>query len=49
LPSNADIGNINAQFLRDVGSNPLAPVPHRRVIFGSGATDSTIYYPNVLR
>jgi hypothetical protein len=49
LPSAADINNINAQFLRSIEANPLAPVPHRRVIWGPGTNESTIYHPNVLR
>jgi hypothetical protein len=49
LPSDPDIGNINFQYLRNLKSDPYAPVPHRRVIYGPGDTDSTIYYPTEMR
>lgn len=49
VPSNTDIRSINEAFLDAVQSNPLARLPHRRVIWGSGPADSTFYYPNVLR
>jgi hypothetical protein len=45
----SDMTNINLEFLRAVQQNPLAPVPHRRVIWGEGPFDSTIYRPDVLR
>ena len=49
LPSSPDINSINRRFMNALEADPLAPVPHSRVMWGSGATDSTIYYPNVLR
>ncbi len=49
LPSATDIENINKLFLDLLEENPLAPVPHRRIIWGPGPQDSTIYYPTVLR
>ena len=49
LPSTADIDNLNRAFLNSLERDLLAPVPHRRVIWGSGPANSTIYYPNVLR
>jgi hypothetical protein len=49
LPSDPDIGNINFQYLRNLKSDPYAPVPHRRVIYGPGDTDITIYYPTEMR
>lgn len=49
FPSIRDIDNINRAFLNALEVNPASPVPHRRVIWGSGPWESTIYYPNVLR
>ena len=49
LPSSPDINSINRRFMNALEADSLAPVPHSRVIWGSGATDSTIYHPNVLR
>ena len=45
----SDQANINRAFLRSLEENPLAPVPHRRVIWGEGSLDNTIYHPDVLR
>ena len=45
----SDMDNINNAFLRSLQQSPSAPMPHRRVIWGEGNFDSTIYYPNVLR
>jgi len=45
----SDMDNINRSFLRSLQGNPAAPVPHRRVIWGEGLFDSTIYHPDILR
>jgi hypothetical protein len=48
-PSGADLRSLNEQFLEALENNPFAPVPHGRVIYGPGSTESTPYYPNILR
>jgi hypothetical protein len=45
----SDQANINRAFLRALEENPLAPVPHRRVIWSEGPLDNTIFYLDVLR
>jgi len=45
----SDVTNINNDLINMLLQDPYARVPHSRIIYGPGATDSTIYYPNFLR
>jgi hypothetical protein len=45
----SDMENINKAFLRSLQIDPTSPVPHRRVIWGDGDFDSTLYFPDILR
>lgn len=49
FPSAADTKNINRFFLKAIGTDPLAPVPGRVIIWGTNAGETTRYFPNVLR
>jgi hypothetical protein len=48
-PSGVDMRALNEGFLEAVETDPFAPVPHERVIYGPGDRESTIYYANILR
>jgi RHS repeat-associated protein len=45
----SDMDNINKAFLKALQQDPATPLPHRRVIWGEGLNDNTVYYPDVLR